>query len=89
MPMNSVPIAQQRVLVTGATRGLGRAITLALLEAGAAVAAVYWLPTRRRRTTWRKAGRGTLRQLLARRCDITDTRELDALLFAGIAAGAR
>jgi 3-oxoacyl-[acyl-carrier protein] reductase len=39
--MNYVPLESQNVIVSGGTRGLGRAITQALLEHGARVVALY------------------------------------------------
>ena len=79
------PLDTQRVVVTGGTRGLGRAVTLALLEAGARVAALYRSDAGSAESLVRDAGEGAER-LITLQCDVTRTEEV-ASAFAAIESG--
>lgn len=82
-PREHLPLARlegQVALVTGAGRGLGRAIALALGEAGAAVAVC----ARSQDDVTRVAGEIAARRgrALALRCDVTGRREVEGMVAA-------
>ena len=68
----------QRVVVTGGTRGLGRAATLAFLEAGATVHATYRGDDAAAEALRTDAGEAADR-LHTHRCDVSDAAQVDAL----------
>jgi 3-oxoacyl-[acyl-carrier protein] reductase len=71
-------------LVTGASRGIGRAIAQALVERGAAVAGTATTDTGAERIAVELAGDG--RQVLGLRLDVKDPASIDAALEAVTAA---
>ena len=68
----------QRVVVTGGTRGLGRAATLAFLEAGATVHATYRGNDAAAEALRTDAGEAADR-LHTHRCDVSSAAQVDAL----------
>ncbi len=70
----------QVALVTGAGRGIGRAIALALSDAGAAVAVCARSEDEVTGVAGQIEGRG--RRALAVRCDVTDRQEVDGMVAA-------
>jgi 3-oxoacyl-[acyl-carrier protein] reductase len=68
----------QKAVVTGATRGIGRAISLALLEGGATVIGIYGGDTaaaERFRAECERFGE----RLVLQQCDVSDYRAVEAL----------
>jgi 3-oxoacyl-[acyl-carrier protein] reductase len=83
MPLSYRPIHEQRVIVTGGTRGLGRIVTRTLLDAGATVLAVYREDAEAAASleAERGGGAGTLH---VARCDVRDSGAVaEMLAFAG------
>ena len=85
MPIVYKPLDKQRVVVSGGTRGLGRTITLALLEAGASVTALYRSDEAAAATLTESAGAGGDR-LATVQCDVTRSEDV-AQAFEAIEAG--
>ena len=82
-PREHLPPARlegQVALVTGAGRGLGRAIALALGEAGAAVAVCVRSQDDVTAVAGEIVGRGG--QALALRCDVTERQEVEGMVAA-------
>jgi NAD(P)-dependent dehydrogenase (short-subunit alcohol dehydrogenase family) len=75
-----VRLEGQVALVTGAGRGVGRAIALALSDAGAAVALCARSQDEVSGVAGQIAGRG--RRALAVRCDVTDRQEVQSMAAA-------
>ena len=85
MPIVYKPLDKQRVVVSGGTRGLGRTTTLALLEAGASVTALYRSNEAAAATLTESAGAGGDR-LATVQCDVTRSEDV-AKAFEAIEAG--
>ncbi|MGW4635285.1 SDR family NAD(P)-dependent oxidoreductase [Nocardia sp. NPDC004415] len=73
-----VPVAGKRILITGASSGIGRAAALAAADAGAEVVLVARREPELAGLAAEIHARGG--QVRHRACDLTDTTELDALL---------
>jgi 3-oxoacyl-[acyl-carrier protein] reductase len=71
MPLSFTPIDQQRVLVSGASRGLGKTITTRLLAAGAKVIGLYRGTPPDLDEVVGDAGSGARDRLVVRKCDVS------------------
>src|SRR5437764_8900240 len=79
------PLAGQHALVTGANSGIGKAVAIALAEAGAAVAVNYIVgdDDAQAVTDRIKAGGG---QAIALRADVSSEEQVDAMFTEACAA---
>jgi len=78
---DSGPLASKRAVVTGATKGIGRAIALRLAEAGADVVVSARSEADLEALQAEIAGRG--RRALAIACDVTDAQQVNERLARG------
>lgn len=79
MPLSYTPLDEQRVLVSGASRGLGKTLTSRLLAAGAHVVALYRSTEPDMEDLSRGGGSGARERLVIRRCDITRSEDVAGL----------
>src|SRR5512146_2020806 len=82
MADTAVPLAGKRAVVTGATKGIGRSVALALAEAGADVAVSARTPTDLDELKAELDGMG--RRTLAIPCDVTDPSAVTHGLAGGV-----
>jgi glucose 1-dehydrogenase len=78
------PLSDKTVVITGSTRGIGRAIAEACAEAGASVVVSSRNPLAVEETIAELAGRGY--EVTGVKCDVKNANEVQALLDAAIAA---
>lgn len=86
MPLSYTPLEEQHVLVSGATRGVGRTLTSRLLAAGAHVVALYRSSEPDVEEMLPEGDAGARKRLLLRQCDISESAQVTAL-FESLADG--
>lgn len=79
MAISYTPLAEQRVLITGASRGLGRMLTTRLLAAGARVVGVYRSSEPDVGELLPPDGKDARHRLELHKCDVSDSTQLEKL----------